>query len=79
MKNVEEFSQIISAIEHASREELKELAIIRRALLNNAGKITEKSSKDTGGLTVRRSLSQRTSDSENEKKLPKNDAGNDKK
>lgn len=79
MKNVEEFSQIISAIEHASREELKELAIIRRALLNNAGKITEKSSKDTGGLTVRRSLSQRTSYSENEKKLPKNDAGNDKK
>lgn len=77
MKNIEEFSQIITAIEHASRAELKELALIRHALQQKSRSVSSKNEEISGGIIVRRSLSSKASVEKGTKKNEKSVRDND--
>ncbi|MEN4559663.1 hypothetical protein ABEG45_23130 [Pantoea agglomerans] len=78
MKNFQELNEIIDAIEHASRDQLKEMALIRQEISKLRPSQPFNNRQETPGMRVTRSLSRRGSEDNEEPKNHKNDASKDK-
>lgn len=78
MKNFQEFNQIIDAIEIASRDQLKEMALIRQEISKLRPSQHLNNSQETTGMRVTRSLSRQGGEERKEKSNNKNDALKDK-
>lgn len=78
MKNFQEFNQIIDAIEIASRDQLKEMALIRQEISKLRPSQHLNNRQETTGMRVTRSLSRQVGEERKEKSNHKNDALKDK-
>jgi len=74
MKNFQEFNQIIDAIEIASRDQLKEMALIRQEISKLRPSQHLNNRQETTGMRVTRSLSRQVGEERKEKIHYKNDA-----
>ncbi|WP_324701219.1 hypothetical protein U9K49_23155 (plasmid) [Pantoea agglomerans] len=74
MKNFQEFNQIIDAIEIASRDQLKEMALIRQEISKLRPSQHLNNRQETTGMRVTRSLSRQVGEERKEKSHHKNDA-----
>lgn len=74
MKNFQEFNQIIDAIEIASRDQLKEMALIRQEISKLRPSQHLNNRQETTGMRVTRSLSRQVGEERKEKIHHKNDA-----
>jgi hypothetical protein len=74
MKNFQEFNQIIDAIEIASRDQLKEMALIRQEISKLRPSQHLNNRQETTGVRVTRSLSRQVGEERKEKIHHKNDA-----
>lgn len=78
MKNFQELNQIIDAIEIASRDQLKEMALIRQEISKLRPSQHLNNRQETTGMRVTRSLSRQVGEERKEKSNHKNDALKDK-
>jgi len=78
MKNFQELNQIIDAIEIASRDQLKEMALIRQEISKLRPSQHLNNRQETTGMRVTRSLSRQGGEERKEKSNNKNDALKDK-
>lgn len=78
MKNFQELNQIIDAIEIASRDQLKEMALIRQEISKLRPSQHLNNRQETTGMRVTRSLSRQGGEERKEKSNDKNDALKDK-
>lgn len=74
MKNFQELNQIIDAIEIASRDQLKEMALIRQEISKLRPSQHLNNRQETTGMRVTRSLSRQGGEERKEKSNNKNDA-----
>lgn len=78
MKNFQELNQIIDAIEHASHDQLKEMALIRQEISKLLPSQPSNNRQETTGMRVTRSLSRRGVEGRKERIDHKIDASRDK-
>lgn len=78
MKNFQELNQIIDAIEHASHDQLKEMALIRQEISKLLPSQPSNNRQETTGMRVTRSLSRRGVEGRKEQIDHKIDASRDK-